>query len=57
MMRWGLVVIIGVTLAGCGQSGDLFLPPEDAPETVTGPDTPEPTNEAEQDDDEKTPAG
>ncbi|MFK8052868.1 MAG: lipoprotein [Woeseiaceae bacterium] len=36
--------------SGCGQSGDLFLPPE-AP-TTTVPDTATPTEESEENDEE-----
>ena len=54
-----LLAMLLLTAAGCGQSGDLFLPvpPEDTvTPPATTPEAPEPDEQSE-DDDEETPAG
>ncbi|MEM8547499.1 MAG: lipoprotein [Pseudomonadota bacterium] len=51
-----LAVVLLIALAGCGQSGDLFLPEEAPAEAVATPPAPEDSENTE-DDDEETPAG
>ncbi len=66
LMRLAIAIVVAMLLTACGQTGDLFLPPEDKPETVARPTSEaeettttesQETKQAEQDDDEKTPAG
>ena len=57
-MRRSIAVLSFVLLAACGQSGDLYLPPEppEPPEPVASPATPaagEAPKPSAQDDDEK----
>ncbi|MEL7298420.1 MAG: hypothetical protein AAGJ86_12230 [Pseudomonadota bacterium] len=56
MMR-RLALLVVVLCSACGQSGDLFLPPDGSGETINTPAViPADTESEDNEDDEETPA-